>query len=180
MRSTKEKRILILIGGGFLLALVIIAVVLIPTIRSIQQANRQVYELRLYLEKKYERSVHARAAIKQIEQIKVSMVGLEKYLYHRGDELKLITLLEDLSNRHHVTQKIVASNLDAPSNQRVSMNLNLIGSYRNILEYLQSLEKADYFISVNRLYLSSFVERGNPTADPQTSLDIEFTLYVTN
>ena len=180
MKSTKEKKVLILIGGGFLMAIAIIALILMRTIRSIHQANRQVYELRLYLEKKHSRSVNARTAIKQVEAIKDSMAGLEKFLYRRGDELRLITLLEDLSNRHHILQKIIASNLDTPSNHRVSMTLNLTGSYLNILEYLQSLEKADYFISINRLHLSSFVDRNKQNADPQTSLDIEFSLYVAN
>lgn len=180
MRSIQEKKVLSSIGVGFLLAGLIIVSILIPTVRSVQQANRQVYELRLYLEKKHYRSVQARSAIKQIEQIKDSMIGLEKYLYKKGDALKLITLLEDLSNRHAVTQKIVSSNLDSPTNVRVAMHLNLTGRYHDILEYLRDLEQSDYFIAINRLYLSSFVDRGQPSAEPQASLDIEFTIYVTN
>lgn len=176
----QEQKVLTIIGIGVTAALVIVGAVLVPTIRSVQQSNKEVYDLRLYLEQKHDRSINARMAVKQIDTIKESMSGLEKYIFKSGDELQLITLLEDLSNRHEVVQKIKSSNLDAIANQRITMALNLTGTYRSMMNYLQALEQADYFVSLNRLSMTTFADRSKPGANELVSFDVDITLYVAN
>lgn len=171
---------LVIIGVGLTLALIIIGAVVIPTVKSIQQSNQEMYDLRVYLEKKRERSSKARSAVKQLEQIRDKVAGLDVYIYKSGEELQLITMLEDLANRHAITQRITNTNLDKVTNQRVTMALNLTGSYQRTLEYLRDMERAPYFISINRMVMTSFVDRSKPGVEPQVSLDLEFSLYVAN
>lgn len=171
---------LLINGAALFAALVIIITIVFPAISSIRQANTEVYNIRVYLEKKHERSAKAKDAIIQLEQIRESVIGLDKYIFKAGEELELITVLEDLSNKHDVTQKITSSNLDKITNQKIVMGMNLTGTYHDVFAYLRSLEQAPYFFTINRMVMSSFTDRNKPSSEPMVSLDLEFSLYVAN
>ena len=93
MRSLFEKRILVVIIGFVVLALVIAGAVIYPTYRYIKQLDMETYNLRKTLEKKNEQATNYRFAIRQIEKIKADMPAFSDHLFSSGNELGLSQLL---------------------------------------------------------------------------------------
>lgn len=177
MKLKPEQKLLAFIGGVALLTIIIVGAILVPTTNYIRQADKDTYQLRQYLEKKYERSRSARASSKEIGLIKDEIPKFDQYIFHAGDELQLITLLEDLATRDSVVQKIGTNNLDHITNQHAEISLTLTGSYKNVLTYLADLEKTPYFITITRLSWSAAADQTNPNKS-FVSLSIDLSLYV--
>lgn len=179
MQLKQDQKLLIFIGVFTTFAVLIFACVIIPTVSYIKQADQDTNNLRDYLEKKYDRSVNAHESIKQIEKIKIDVASFDDYIYRNGNELKLVTLLEDLALHASVTQKIVSSNLDQVTDQHVTVSLSLTGTYQNTITYLANLEKAPYFITINHLSLSPITDRTDPTKS-LVNLNLDLSLYAAN
>lgn len=152
---------------------------MIPTIRYIQNLNDDMSRLREYLEKKYENTRAIRSSKKMIDEMDSVVVSYPDYLFFKGDELKLITLLENLATTNNITQKIDNSNLDSIKGDTVNISLSLSGNYENILKYLSALEKEKYFFTVSTLRISSAytLQNNNQKA---TTMNLDLMLYVNN
>ncbi len=157
----------------------IIAGTIFPAARDIRNINRATLDLKTYLEKKYENALDLRQSAKQIDEIRIHAADFSAALYHRGDELKLITFLENAAAKNNLTQTIQAPNLDKPEEQIVRFSLSLNGQYNDALNYLTDLETAPYFLTIRRLQISN---AGNKvvgkTIIKNVSMDIDLQLYV--
>ena len=149
-----EKRTILILTVFSALILIIVFVVIVPTISYIKDLNLQTNDLRQYLEKKYENSHSLLNSKQKIETIKNATAEYENYLFFKGDELKLITQLEDLSAHYQITQKISSSDLDKTLSNSIHISLVLNGDYQNMLQYLNALEKQNYFIHIENLQFS--------------------------
>lgn len=150
--------------------------VIVPTIKHIKELNRGTYELRLYLEKKHERTRNLRSSLKQIAEIKKETADYGRHLFRSGNELYLITTLENIANKNSVAQRINGSNLDNITANRLTMSFSLTGNYANILAYLNDLESLPYFINTTRVFIAPGAERNG--AANQTVLNLDISLYV--
>lgn len=171
-----EKKTILILGIFSTITLVIIFGVIFPTIRYIQNLEHETAGLREYLEKKYENTKTIRTSKKKIEEIELVVAKYPDYLFYYGDELKLITFLENLANSNQVTQKIDNSNLDKLGDA-VTLSLTVNGDYQNILKYLSALEKGNYyFVITNLQFASAFSpQNNNPNA---TIMNLDLILYV--
>lgn len=172
------KKTIILTLALTLLSLIIILGIFVPTLTYIKKTSDESYKLRLFMEQKYEQSLRLRVTRKKLEEIKNSSTDFYSFIFRPGDELKLITYLEDLSAKHHITQTIVNSTLDKTGgNRTASISMNLTGSYENILMHIAELETSNYFIYINPLRITPvFTKNGEST--PATSLSLTIELYV--
>lgn len=178
MKLDLTKRIVVWVGSLSLVVLIIIFAIFVPTLSYIKKTADESYKLRLFLENKYEQSLRSRITRKKLEEIKRSATDFNPFLFKAGDELKLITFLENLSAKHSITQTIASSNLDKIGNNRVAtVAINLSGNYHDILKYIAELETSDYFIHIAQMQFSpAFARNGEPTATTNLNLTIE--LYV--
>lgn len=178
MRSFFERRTLFTIIGFILVVFAIGGGVIFPTYRYIRQIDRDIYNLRLTLERKNEQATNYRFAIKQIKKIELTMPPFSDYLFVSGNELELITTLETLASSHGIIQRINSSNLDNITNQRILISLSVSGPYEEVLNYLNHLEHLPYFLNVNHLNLTAFFDRAKPTPTNQVNLNLDLSLYV--
>ena len=161
-----------------LLALAIIFGVFVPALTYIKKTADESYKLRLFMEQKYEQSLRLRVTRKKLEEIKQSTADFYPFLFRAGDELKLITYLENLSAKHNIVQTINNSTLDNVSSNRIaSVAMSLSGNYNDVLKYLAELETSDYFIYINPLRASPVYAK-NGEATPTTNLSLTIELYV--
>jgi len=177
MKLTLEKKI---IATALFLLLCIGALVfglIIPSIRYIVTSDRDTYNLRMYLERRHDQSTRYRTSLQQYEKIKDQTGDLDTYLFQTGNELKLITTLENVAIQHKVTYKILETNLDKPNNQRITLSLVANGDYTNILEYLAHLESLEFFLNVHQFKLSQSFN--TDTRTQTTALNLDLSLYVT-
>jgi Tfp pilus assembly protein PilO len=179
MRSALEKKTFLSIAAFTGCTFLIIGFVIIPTVRYILQLDKQTDAIRLLLEKKNERAINFRSTIKQIEKIKNEAPDFSSHFFIGGQELKLITTLENLANKNNISQRIDNSNIDSTGKQQILITLTISGDYEKVLTYLGDLEKLPYFITVSRLNIAPIVDRNNPTNTNQVSMNLSIRLYVT-
>lgn len=173
-----EKRTILILAVFSLMIVAILIAVIIPTISYIKGLNTETESLRQYLEKKYEANHTLSSSKQKIEELKIATADYENYLFFKGDELKLITALEDLATDFKLSQKINSSDLDKPSGDYVRINLTLSGNYQNLLQYFSALEKQKYFIHTENLQLfSGFTLLDNNKEAAVLNLDL--VLYAT-
>ncbi len=172
------KKIIIWVGVLSLLALLIIFGILIPTLSYIKNTADESYKLRVFLEQKYEQSLHSHITRNKLEEIKNSSANFYPFLFKSGDELKLITFLENLSAKHNITQTINNSTLGtAGGNQIANISMNLSGNYNDILKHIAELEASDYFIYISQMQFTPAYAR-NGEVTPTTNLSLTVELYV--
>lgn len=177
MRLALEKKIIIAIAALAGIAALIIGGVIVPTIRYIKDLDNETYELRVYLEKKYERSLNVRSTLKQVETIKAELTNVLDRLFREGDELNLITDLEAIAAKNAVSQKIISSNLDSIADHRVTMSLTITGDYLDILNYLADIENERYFISITHVAIAPSVGQ-NRLTDDSMAMNLDISVYV--
>lgn len=170
-----EKRTLLILTLFFLGTIVIIGLLILPTISYIKNLSNDTGNLRDYLDKKYETN-HSLLSYKQrIEEHRAAIEEYKNYIFFKGDELQLITKLENLADHHQVNQKINNTDLDKSGNA-VHISLTITGNYDNVLQYLSKLEKEIYFSKIKNLHLSPGFSTA--TDNPQaTILNLDIVLY---
>ncbi len=178
MTFDENKKILIKVWLSVALFIAIMAGVLVPTLLRIKKTSADSYQLRLALEQRYEQSLRSRVTKQKLQEIKETITDFNRFLFKPGEELQLITFLENLAGKHHLTQTITTSNLDKiknSTNAEISFSLN--GNYQDALDYIAELESSDYFITIQQLQFKPvFTRNGEPS--PLVTLDITATLYV--
>lgn len=178
MPSTLEKKTFFTVGLFSIITLIIIAAIIWPTVSYITRLNQDTADLRMYLEKKYESTKNFRTNIKRVEEIKNEIIDYPDYSFKPGDELALITSLENIAAEEKVSQKIISSNLDKITNNQVNIQLSTAGSYQQNLNYLNRLEKMGYFINLEEINFTPIinVNSTNSTSTP-TNLDLKMSIY---
>lgn len=176
LKLNTEKKTLIILAFFSVVTLAVIFGVIFPTIKYIKNLEQDTNVLREYLEKKYENTRAIRTSKKKIEEIESIVAKYPDYLFYRGNELELITSLENLANNNHVTQKLVNSNLDKLGDM-VNLSITIDGDYQNILKYLSALEKERFYFTITNLQFSSAfsTQNNNPSA---TTMNLDLILYV--
>jgi|GEM_PF-1357992 len=178
MRLNIEKQTMLTVGIFSGIIIVIVLCVILPTARYIKLLNNETAQLKEYLEKKYENTTNLRSSIKKIEEIKSVVEGYPQYFFKQGDELKLITTLENIALKNKVTQKIESSNLDQPNHNPVKMTVAINGDYERVLRYMTDLEKLNYFINTERIQLGAAgLKPGENASSTPTNLYLDLSLY---
>ncbi len=176
MKLTFEKRIIITLAILFLCMVALVVGLIIPAIKYIKSADSDTYNLRLYLEKRHERSISFRTAVQRYEKVKDQTADYAAYVFHRGQELDVIKALENIAGQNKVQQKIISSNLDKPANQKITVALSISGNYTDVLNYLVDLESLKIFLTTNRIQLAKGTDPD--TRAETTILNLDLSLYV--
>jgi len=179
MRVTLENKTkLITLGFAIGVAIAIFAII-IPASNYISKLNAETSELKKYLERKYESSMRLRSSIKKAVNVQQETENFSIHIYKKGDELKLITLLEDLAATNKVNQRIISTNLDKTENNIVKISLVINGLYLDVLNYLSNLEAATYFFNITELGINPETDKfGDTNKTRRVNLNLDMELYV--
>ena len=113
-----------------------------------------------------------------MEKIKSKVQLFPQHIFRRGDELKLITALENIAAKNKVSQKINGSNIDKVNAPTINISLSISGKYSNVLNYLADIENMRYFISAPQAQMYSTVDPSSKTET--TYMNLELALYAAN
>lgn len=164
------------------LCLAIVFFVLWPNGKSIIKIFGDINNERINLEKLYLRGQRLKQIKQDFEAVKPLTNDLEKIFLAPGDELKIITTLEDIAAKSGVEQELHIANSQTSKTQSdefapdpLMLNLNLKSSFPQLLTYLINLEASDYYISINTMTIN------NKNADSQAPsiYDITNSKYIT-
>lgn len=176
MKLNLEKRTIGIVIIFAIFCAIIIFGIILPAVYKIRELNKQTAQIRAYLEQKYENTRSMRASKQKIEDIKILAEQYPNFLFKTGNELALITALEDIAAKNKIKQKIENSNLDKITNQQITISLNIEGSYFNVLNYLADIENFDYFVNVRQFNFTpstGAVDKNSPA-----SMRLELSLFV--
>ncbi|MFA6486458.1 MAG: GspMb/PilO family protein [Candidatus Magasanikbacteria bacterium] len=176
LSATREQKVISLVIAMAIAVAVILLGVIYPTVRYINRINQNTLELRQYLEKRLESVKRMHSSREKINEIKEPVERFNENLFFAGDELKLITELENLANHHRVEQKIENTNLDQANKQQINITLVTTGPYDTLLRYLADLEAENYFLNVTKINWSA--SGGVDQKQLMTQMHIELNLYV--
>lgn len=175
MHLNLEKRTALTTTLLAVASLLVILAIILPIMHYIQKLNRETYELRSFLEKRYEHTLSLRSSVTKITEVKAAVKDYPSHLFLPGEELRLITLLESTALENGVTQKISAADFNQPNNT-ARLTVNIDGEYKKLLKYLSTLETLPYFINTEQIYLTTNSEIRDK---PGVNLSLELSLYVT-
>ncbi|EKD42950.1 MAG: hypothetical protein ACD_72C00526G0003 [uncultured bacterium] len=173
---THEKKTILILSLFALAALVIVFFIIWPTVKYIRTLDKDTSNLKEYLQKRYDSTHNLKVSKKRIEEIKTEVEKYDEFLFFKGEELKLIGLLEDLSVSNRVIQKINSSDLGKNSSNLIHISLTVSGNYNHLLKYLSDLEKIKYFVNIQRLQISPGSSPQNQDAD-LTIMNLDLLLY---
>lgn len=128
-------------------------------------------------ENKSFRTEELRAALDKIRQTREEVEDYETHLFKTGEELNLIQDLEKIAEKNQVSLQIVNSNLDQIVDNKINMNLIVIGQYANAIDYLLDLEAHNYFLSIESVNLTPNVKPDLYTNNDPVRLNILLTVY---
>lgn len=174
MKINARKKVLttlLLLAGAVIL--LITGIILLNL--KIQTTEKQINEFLASLESKSCRTEDLRSALAKIRDTQKKVEQYNSFLFKKGDELQLITDLENIAIKNNVTQNIVNSNLDSTTGNSLIMTLDIGGAYENALKYLLALERHPYFLAVENLEL---YPTGDPTKEMGMSSPVNLRLHI--
>lgn len=170
------KKTILLVSALALMVILLIFAIFLPTIGYIKKTTEETNKLQTYLEQKYEQSIRNHVTRNKIKEIKESSAEFSYYIFKKGDELTLITYLENLAAKYNLNQSIANSNIDKIVGRHIDISLNISGDYIKILKYLSDIESSNYFLNIEQLQLKPAYDRsGEPTQS--TNLYITLGIY---
>ncbi|MFH1226251.1 MAG: type 4a pilus biogenesis protein PilO [bacterium] len=136
-----------LVGLGLILAISIY-----PALKEMKSITKETNLIRKDLEIKYQKGQRIKQTTQDLKKIEPSINQLSRAYLKEGDELKLITTLEQLAQQNNLEQKI---NLEFKNQETkgqailAPIQIILNGDFASILKYLSALEQLDYSINLN-------------------------------
>ncbi len=156
---------------------VILFFIILPTIKKIDDREQQIMLAKKTLE---ERQLfrHAQGDDETLTTDATKFIApLNNALVGPGQELALITQLQTLAETHHVRQTLTLASTD----NEHTFSIQNIGSFDNLLKYLEALEHLPYYVIVPSISLTKAPNTSNGSASGgDLSMQFSATIYVQN
>lgn len=178
-----KKKLLMQILLFFIVNLLIIYLVIIPTKDKILELKNLVLILRLENIERSESQKKSTAINDKLEKAEVMLGEFNKIFISQNREIEFITKLEQVANSHSINQKITLSN-SAPIKEigytKTTLEINSQGSYDDVYKYLCELENLSYYYSVNFFELSNLsgsVQKNSDGSETEPVINIKLIGY---
>ncbi len=162
------QKIIILILGNIAWIIAVIYIIILPQLDSIDDFGKRIKDHKIYIERQYEAKQSTLKNKQNIELIEKQMDKIDQMFISQNRELEFITTLESLADKYNLQQKISLEQTNTGNKdknkdkskiksdyKKVMLNLNLEGSFSNIMNYLIDLEALNYYINISSLDLGS-------------------------
>lgn len=152
------------------LLLVLINLVIIPIYKKITLLQQQIAIEKNELETKYIRRQTIRRTLLSLQHTKVEWPKLYSSFYPEfGREVMFINALEKIADNYNLAQNLrlepsLASHFSAELDE-VPMQLTLIGSFANVVGYMQRLENISYILNLKELKITRIKPDGTVQAE---------------
>ncbi len=134
----------------------LLGLVVYPTVMQIDSISRQIEQERLKLDAKLSQGANLGQTREDLEFVQAEIVKLQPIFIPAGQELDLVSDLEQLAEEYQVDLKIDAD-LDSQmgaEKKDIELNLALTGGYLPIMSFLRSLEQKPFYYNPNFLIIS--------------------------
>jgi hypothetical protein len=152
-----------------------------PSIKDIRSLNEVIENQQVELERLYIKGRSIKQTLEEYREVKPTVATLDNIYVKRGDELKLITTLEQVAHDQGVEQDLTqASPTDNRQGNTLQLQLHVVGSLPKLIKYLAALEALDYYLNVNllRLNVNQTTAVSQTAGSPQLSAIFLTTAYL--
>jgi len=131
------------------------------------------------LDKKRLSTENLRDNLNLIKETDQKVASYDRLFFTQGQELQLITDLENIAAKNNVSQKITSPNLDNYANNRVTITVSATGPYINTLKFMSDLEKYRYLMAIEQINFqpSGYAAGPNGANEFITTMQITLSLY---
>jgi len=140
------------------LILVLTATIIYPAIQDILSMNQEITAERIKLESKLSQGLNIQNIKTDYERTEPLLDQLNQVLIPHGSELKFIADMEELALIHGVTIDIVTDfSGETVMNfaDQVPMQINVSGSYKNIVNYMKGTERIPYYLNNDMIMVNT-------------------------
>lgn len=127
--------------------------IIIPTLRDIRQITHAIQEQRNEIEEKYQRGQLLHKLVDDFKQISPDKDRLATAMIAPGGELDFLITLEQLALRHEVDFDPQRQPPTQPDT--FPLQLTLRGSFSQLMQYLQDIERLPTYFNVRNLQIVS-------------------------
>ncbi|MBI4135344.1 type 4a pilus biogenesis protein PilO [Candidatus Uhrbacteria bacterium] len=141
--------LLALVGGVVILT----ALIIWPAIHGIRELNEEITKERQRIQTTIQRALSLRELNAQLEAIKKGLPELQEMLIARGKEIDLFNTIEADSRALELTETLRLSETTATSEsiKKIPIQIELNGSFKNTLKFLENLEKNNVLIPIDKI-----------------------------
>lgn len=183
--SIKNKLIIAVLTIVLVLASISIGIIY-PAIKKIGALKENIAKIQNEMEQKYENSQKLRRTMRELESTEIEVKKFTQATVKPGDELKIITELENLALKHSVDQTLSVSYSGSNSNIKKSpteyYELSFLNNafFEDHIQYLGDLEKLPYYVIIKGIGLEK--RQGSITSNTEktpVTLSFNAKIYVT-
>lgn len=132
-----------------ILFVVVVALVVVPAVRDILSLKQQIIAEREKLEESYAKGLSLKKTQMQLSDVLKDVKQIEQSTLQPGQELFLITTLEDIAESKNLEQEIVMDDLpnDVATLTTLPVQVQLTGRFSDILFYIAEIEQQDFYLN---------------------------------
>ncbi len=137
---------------------IIILFVIVPTINDIKNISSSIYQERIELEKKYLRGQLLKKTVSDFEAIKPQQDILDEIFIKDGEELRFVSILEDLADNNGVRQslELQTKNIEEKKGIKyIPLKITVSGKFQQVMSYLNDLEMLKYYFNISDIRIAS-------------------------
>ena len=160
MFHIQEKKVIILISSVVLVFLLIGGLIIYPQYFKIKETNNQITELRQQLETKYERAKQYHKSQTNLAAAKKLSESLNSRFLKKGEEIKLITLLEGKADNLNLKQQLNLNSTYAPLTNNlysIDLEISVAGDYKKVMDFINWLQRNTFYLSINQVTITKSV-----------------------
>lgn len=146
MKLTLQQRIFVFIGIIAITILIITGLIVWPSIKIIYGLKQDITKIENDMEQRYLNSLKLKRTMRELEEIKSQVAKYQQATIKKGEELKVITALENLANAYQIEQNLNAALGEKEKFYKFSLLNN--GTFSNHVKYLQALETLPYYMII--------------------------------
>jgi len=174
MKFTLQQRIFGFIGVILAAILVVTCLIVWPSIKKIYNLKTDIDVIENDIEQRYLNSLKLKRTMRELEEIKTQAAKYKQATIKKGEELQVITALENIANTNNIEQNLNASLAEGERSYQFSLLNN--GTFANHIKYLQALETLPYYMIIRDV---KFEKRQNTTSGlPTITLMFNGIVYV--
>jgi len=155
-KFTPKLRSIVFLSVFLLGDLLVLIFIIHKSIKEIHVLNKSINTERARLEEKYQKRRSAKLTVENFNKIKGELPSLETAIVRAGDELSLVTALEEAASKNNVSQKINLSPREGKKDfgDRINITLTVDGYFQDLLRYLNDLERMKIFLIIDNINIS--------------------------
>lgn len=135
----------------------VLLLLILPSVRRIQELNHEMTRRKVILEQLYEQGQSTKKIANNIEQIQEFIPLLNRAFLYRGEELAFITTMETSATSRSLVHTLTFSDVskkDARGERgtvEVPISITVGGQYRNIVQFLSDLDRMPFYVNVKSI-----------------------------